>query len=354
MTRRGPALYLSSAVLVALVLVFSRASAGIFLPPAIDGDLRDWEADGQPVAVSACADRIYLRLTLPQAVVLQDNSGVVIYYDTDDNPSTGLPAHGLGAEIRWSAGRRSGTAYTTGPDGLTSRTVRHPELGLRAAPVLDSRDFEVAIRRPAAGTGTFRVAVEWNGQLWGVAVATYRDGRVVRGLTPTRAPHTDLRVLAYNVLSDDLLDRADKKDRFFAEFAALQPDVICFTEIYAHDAETTRARVAGALPYMVEASGDGSLDSRIVSRHPILFSEPNGSFHAARVRREDGAMDVIVLTAHLRCCNRDDIRKVQLEAITGFVGTGGIFNFSPEEHNGLSADAFEMVLIKDGDWTIAQ
>ncbi len=43
-----------------------------------------------------------------------------------------------------------------------------------------------------------------------------------------------------------------------------------------------------------------------------------------------------------------------LEAITGFVGTGGIFNFSPEEHNGLSAAAFEMVIIEDGDWKIAQ
>jgi endonuclease/exonuclease/phosphatase family metal-dependent hydrolase len=124
--------------------------------------------------------------------------------------------------------------------------------------------------------------------------------------------------LAYNVLADDLLDRPEKKARFLAEFAALQPDVICLTEIYRHSAEATRARVAEALPYMLHASGDGSTDSRIVSRHPIIFSEPNGSFHAARVRSEDRAIDVMVITAHLRCCSRDDIRADQLAAIESF------------------------------------
>jgi branched-chain amino acid transport system substrate-binding protein len=41
-----------------------------------------------------------------------------------------------------------------------------------------------------------------------------------------------------------------------------------------------------------------------------------------------------------------------LEKIRGFVGTGGIFDFSPEDHNGLDETAFEMVIIKDGDWQI--
>jgi branched-chain amino acid transport system substrate-binding protein len=32
----------------------------------------------------------------------------------------------------------------------------------------------------------------------------------------------------------------------------------------------------------------------------------------------------------------------------GFVGTGGVFNFSATDHNGLSIDAFEMLTVKDG------
>ena len=36
----------------------------------------------------------------------------------------------------------------------------------------------------------------------------------------------------------------------------------------------------------------------------------------------------------------------------GFVGTGGIFNFSPSDHNGLDLDAFEMLTVKDGKFAI--
>ncbi len=32
----------------------------------------------------------------------------------------------------------------------------------------------------------------------------------------------------------------------------------------------------------------------------------------------------------------------------GFVGTGGVFNFSPADHNGLDIDAFAMMIVKDG------
>ena len=44
----------------------------------------------------------------------------------------------------------------------------------------------------------------------------------------------------------------------------------------------------------------------------------------------------------------------ELEKITGFVGTGGIFNFSASDHNGLTKDSFVMVTIKDGDWALVK
>jgi branched-chain amino acid transport system substrate-binding protein len=43
-----------------------------------------------------------------------------------------------------------------------------------------------------------------------------------------------------------------------------------------------------------------------------------------------------------------------LENTTDFVGTGGVFNLSPEDHNGLTKDAFVMVQIKDGEWTLME
>jgi branched-chain amino acid transport system substrate-binding protein len=45
-----------------------------------------------------------------------------------------------------------------------------------------------------------------------------------------------------------------------------------------------------------------------------------------------------------------DKNKVRdfIERLKGFVGTGGIFNFSPADHNGLTMDAFEMLTVKNG------
>lgn len=44
---------------------------------------------------------------------------------------------------------------------------------------------------------------------------------------------------------------------------------------------------------------------------------------------------------------RDEIEKT-----SGYVGTGGVVHMTPQDHMGLSLDAFHMVQIKDGDWAL--
>jgi branched-chain amino acid transport system substrate-binding protein len=41
-----------------------------------------------------------------------------------------------------------------------------------------------------------------------------------------------------------------------------------------------------------------------------------------------------------------------LETTTGFVGTAGVFNFSPADHTGLALDAFQMIVVKDGRFAV--
>ena len=45
-----------------------------------------------------------------------------------------------------------------------------------------------------------------------------------------------------------------------------------------------------------------------------------------------------------------DKEKVRegIEKLQNFPGTGGIFNFSAEDHNGLDLDSFEMLTVEDG------
>ena len=49
--------------------------------------------------------------------------------------------------------------------------------------------------------------------------------------------------------------------------------------------------------------------------------------------------------------DRDKVRDA-LENLQGFVGTAGVFIFSPTDHTGLDLNAFEMLTVKDGKFTI--
>ena len=50
--------------------------------------------------------------------------------------------------------------------------------------------------------------------------------------------------------------------------------------------------------------------------------------------------------------DRDKVRDA-IENLKGLVGTAGVFNFTPEDHTGLTLDAFEMLTVKDGKFHIA-
>lgn len=49
--------------------------------------------------------------------------------------------------------------------------------------------------------------------------------------------------------------------------------------------------------------------------------------------------------------DRDKVRAA-VEGLQNFAGTGGVFNFSAEDHNGLGLDAFQMMTVKDGEFVI--
>ncbi len=61
-----------------------------------------------------------------------------------------------------------------------------------------------------------------------------------------------------------------------------------------------------------------------------------------------------LLMAAIKKAGSTDKNKVRdaIESTKGFVGTAGIFNFSPTDHNGLTMDAFEMLTVKDGKFVL--
>ena len=46
--------------------------------------------------------------------------------------------------------------------------------------------------------------------------------------------------------------------------------------------------------------------------------------------------------------------RAAIESLKGFVGTAGVFSFSPADHNGLDIDAFAMLTVKDGKFALLE
>jgi branched-chain amino acid transport system substrate-binding protein len=66
------------------------------------------------------------------------------------------------------------------------------------------------------------------------------------------------------------------------------------------------------------------------------------------------AHDALALLARAIASAGPDPEKVRaaLEGTRGFVGVSGTFNLSPTDHNGLGADAFAMLTVKDGKFAL--
>ena len=62
----------------------------------------------------------------------------------------------------------------------------------------------------------------------------------------------------------------------------------------------------------------------------------------------------ILLEAAIRKADSTEPQRVRdaLENVQGLVGTAGIFNMSPEDHNGLGLDSFEMLTVQDGRFVL--
>lgn len=65
----------------------------------------------------------------------------------------------------------------------------------------------------------------------------------------------------------------------------------------------------------------------------------------------DGLMLAVEAIEKAGSTDREAVRKA-LESIQGHVGVTGVFNMSATDHNGLGADSFRVLEVKNGKWTL--
>lgn len=310
----------------------------------IDGRFDDWNdsqlvfdaishaaGTGEPAPVdslwlAADRERLYLRFTLPEEVILQRDSGLVLYLDTDASAATGTPIEGIGAEIRWSFGERGGRAVTMG----LPLTINPAAIGLHQAPTHAARAFEVAVDRRASVAGAPIFAGDQVGVVLrrksGARVLTtgplrFRlgDGEpaIAADLSLARQDPAHLRVLAYNVLFDGCFERPEPFARIFR---ALDADVVSLQEVFRHSAREARAlfeRIFAGERWHAAGDDRGGIT---LSRHPIRDSGPIGAH-----RRGGWALiaapfgDVLVINPHPPCCDNDAGRQREFDAIAAWL-----------------------------------
>ena len=67
----------------------------------------------------------------------------------------------------------------------------------------------------------------------------------------------------------------------------------------------------------------------------------------------DGLMIAVAAIERAGGTDKAKVRD-EIEKTSGFIGTAGVFNMSPEDHMGLNLDAFKLVEIHNGTWKIIE
>jgi len=65
----------------------------------------------------------------------------------------------------------------------------------------------------------------------------------------------------------------------------------------------------------------------------------------------DGLMLAVQAIEAAGSTDKEAVREA-LENIQGYVGVTGVFNMSPEDHNGLEADSFRILEVQNGEWKL--
>jgi len=345
--------------ILAGILAFAPRSSGAESAPIfLDGTFGDWTGaveltdpagdgvsgvDLREVDIANDGECLFIRFETTAEVGLQGTNNLVLYLDTDMNAATGTAVNGIGAELRWQFGARTGTFYR--PAGSVS--VFQDDLRYRSLPSITSPEFEIAIGRDVRPDGvnllftgnSMRVQIRHevtNGDQAPNASQTLTytfDATAVAPPAPialARQNAADVRIVTWNVLSLEnngggwnagVTPSADRV------FSALDPDIVCFQELYDNTAAATAALMETFLP-----SGAGeawyarkNFDVIIVSRFPVLgtwnLDGPASDTNLAVLLDTQTALGrtTLVISAHMFCCTNDAGRQAEADRIISFL-----------------------------------
>ncbi len=341
-------LFLVTIVLFIFTLLFSSAIYSQDQRIILDEEYSDWSQisgvhdtsetasgiDLIQLKITNYNEYIFLFIEMSEMINLQDNNSITLFIDSDNNNSTGFSINGIGAELKYEFGKRSGRFYYDN----TSTSIGHENIELITMPTVTSNIFEIQINTNSviAGKALFADSIisvivkndVTNGDIIPNNSGGYKysftnsEPQSIVSYSIKKLDEDDLRVVSYNVERDQLFD-GSRKEAYRRIFQALKPDIIGFQEIYNHSAQQTADLIEEFLP---SAEGEEWYNSKkgsdviIVSRFPITQSfaiDNNAAFFIDMQTKYK--RDLLFINAHTPCCGNNESRQREIDNFMSFV-----------------------------------
>jgi len=306
-------------------------------PIVIDGLFDDWQEvpvtitdpegdynydDWAELKITNDDDFIFFKISLhSEETLLQNWNNFYLYIDADRDSLTGHPFRGLGTELAWHFGYRTGQYFEQ--DGIID--LWQNDITLRQAPTVTSTEFEIAIARGsfvlsdpdsiAVIFSSFYDTGDYMPDSWEGAVYQL-DTTVVGPAEPILLEKTGTRLVTYNTLYTGILE-PDRQPKFQRILQALDPDIIALQE---HSEWNEIGDIISSwFPEDTWYQGYTFRDLVVLSKYPIINQANLISSErtmCALLQTDDPINPyLLILNSHFSCCDNDDDRHEQVDEL---------------------------------------
>ena len=306
-------------------------------PIVIDGLFDDWQEvpvtitdpegdynydDWAELKITNDDDFIFFKISLhSEETLLQNWNNFYLYIDADRDSLTGHPFRGMGSELAWHFGYRTGQYFEQ--DGIID--LWQNDITLRQAPTVTSTEFEIAIARGsfvlsdpdsiAVIFSSFYDTGDYMPDSWG-GVVYQLDTTVVGPAEPILLEKTGTRLVTYNTLNTGILE-SDRQPKFQRIIQALDPDIIALQE---HSEWNEIGDIISSwFPEDTWYQGYTFRDLVVLSKYPIINQANLISSErtmCALLQTDDPINPyLLILNSHFSCCDNDDDRQEQVDEL---------------------------------------
>ena len=309
-------------------------------PITIDGLFDDWaevdvsysdsqgdgaDADFADIKITYDNDFLFIYFNVHDGeYLMQDWNEFHLYIDADNDTTTGYFINGIGAELDWLFGDRSGSYYIM--DGIID--IYQNDLTLRMAPTITNHEFEICISRNSNVltmdgtqvlvegkvilTDTGQNADQIPDENGGISFSIGED--YIMPPTPItfdKRDETDIRLVTHNVWSSSLLD-SYYQEYFQRIYQALDPDIVALQEMY-ENTNQLHSLFNDWFPDEQWYVSSQFRDNIIISKYPVLeedyFTSSERTMVALLNTDDELGSDLIIFNSHLACCDNDESRQ---------------------------------------------